>query len=226
LELPIQQDCSGLIFLAHAPEGTTIYIHSITVKDPRTVVSYDLNGLVGEVPASTSLNPDDTYGQLPVPNANSNLVAFDGWYLDAACSADKAVTASTIVGAQDHTLYAKWNVLGYKSYEVGCDLSVASINGANGIKFTNTTGAMPKYWMNLKAGQTVKIKVSFDLPGFSGTAAEPQSWVFFYQMDADGNNIGEHSTGIRACVADDVVKTGDGWTYSPENYAGPQTVTL
>ena len=45
-------------------------------------------------------------------------------------------------------------------------------------------------------------------------------------MDANGSNIGEYTAGIRACLVDGVVKTGDGWTYSPTNYAGPQTVTL
>ena len=157
LELPIQQPCSGLMMLMHAPEGAEVYIHSIDVISPDPVLE--------------------------------NFVYTNSGY----------------------------------------DFSAVELNGEKVVKITKNgaaSSAMPKYWMNLKAGQTARIKVTFDLPGFSGTTAEPQTWLFAYQMNADGVNVGDAWAGARACLADGVVKTGDGWTYSPENYAGPQTVTL
>jgi uncharacterized repeat protein (TIGR02543 family) len=89
--------------------------HSVAVRGGTllSTITVAFNSQGGTPVGSRSYIQDTLYGALPVVTRTG--YTFAGWCIDAACS--KQVSASDYVGAESHTLYAKWDSHGMLRFQ-------------------------------------------------------------------------------------------------------------
>ena len=86
---------------------------------------------------SVSVMSTQPYGTLPTPTRD--YYTFSGWY--TAASGGSAVSASTIMGNSDTTIYAQWNV---NSYTLSFDADGGTVGeAARSVEYGATYGALP-----------------------------------------------------------------------------------
>ena len=106
--------------------GTVTYYAQWSINS--YTLTYNVNGGNAVSPASKSVQYGSAYGTLPTPTKNSNAeftYAFAGWY--TAASGGTQVTANTIMGAGNTTIYAHWTAT-RRSYTISYQTTYGSLN--------------------------------------------------------------------------------------------------
>ena len=192
-------------------EDTTLYAQWTAEKYD---VTFDAQGGTPEPSDTQEVTYDGTYGTLP--EVTKTGYSFRGWFTEA--TGGTAVTASTVVKtADDHTLYAQWEINEYTiTFDSAGGSEVASITQNYGTNVTAPTAptkdgytfdgwdkaipsTMPAEDMTITAQwKTVDYDISYNLAGGTNHASNPAK----YTIETD------------TITLNDATKTGyafDGW---------------
>ena len=106
--------------------GTVTYYAQWSINS--YTLTYNVNGGNAVSPTSKIVQYGSAYGTLPTPTKNSDAeftYAFADWY--TAASGGTQVTANTIMGAGNTTIYAHWTAI-RRSYTIGYQTTYGSLN--------------------------------------------------------------------------------------------------
>jgi uncharacterized repeat protein (TIGR02543 family) len=177
-------------------------------------ISFDANG--GDTPSSESkqVTYDKTYGDLSTVTRTG--YTFQGWFTEAAGGVE--VTAETTVAtANDHTLYAQWEINTYKvTFSAGANGSLTAevdetsiTSGTNVEHFkkvifiaTPSTGYQVKAWKvnnEVVAGET---GVTYTIASLEGAVTvtvefEKISYTLTYNAGDNGSITGDSSQSVK-----------------------------